>query len=189
MLDSSPESLRLDPGNLVTAVIATAHLQWYVRTHEGGIDDHAGLLRQIVSDWLPGPLHAAGNRELGNSFAVWMATGLKPLLDTFPAEVTDLLGNISQLTFAQWEAVVSSSMNLVERSEARGATLKQREMLSELVEMYAPAQAAAFREYYVQRDDLPTVQELMDRLARKESLLPQEPGAPKPPPERPPGRG
>jgi len=169
-----PAVFDLPRDNLVTSVVALARLQWGLRERHREPVAHStayDLLMHIMEDWLKPRLDPAGS-ELGDAFAVWIATGMKDFLESWPAS-REALDKISTLTFAQLERTMITVQELVQeaRQEGRLATL------TDYVQLYwDDATAAAFRMRLADTapDRLPTLAGLQGRWQGQEPPLPPD---------------
>ncbi len=167
----------LPRNNRVTCVIALARLQWALRDRSRAPITHSAvyaLIMHVVVDWLK-PLLDPDGSELGDAFAVWIATGMADLLRSWPAS-QEALDNISTLTFAQLERTMITVQELIEEGRQEG----QLATLTDYVALYwGDVAATAFRAQLADTtpDQLPTLAELQGRWQRQEPPLPQENGA------------
>ena len=190
---ADPQVFDLPRDNRVTSVIALARLQWALRDgHRAPIVRSAAyaLVMHVVVDWLK-PLLDPDGSELGDAFAVWIATGMADLLRSWPAS-REALDNISTLTFAQLERTMTTVQELMQEVRQEGRQEGQLATLTDYVALYwGDAAAAAFRTRLADTtlDQLPTLAELQGRWQRQEPPLPQENGAVHRNSDNPPGRG
>ncbi len=183
-----PTVFDLPRDNLMTSVIALARLQWALRTRSRDPVTHSvayDLLLHVVVDWLKPLLDPAGS-ELGNSLAVWIATGMKDFLRSWPASGA-ALDNISTLTFAQLEKTMTTVQDLVREVRQEGLQAGHQEglqeglltILTDYVRLgWDDAAAAAFRLRLadVPPEQMPSLADLQNRLQRREPPLPQANG-------------
>ncbi len=186
--------------NLVSCVIALARLQWALRSAPpcGADNDLYDLAVHVWVDWLK-PL-VTDSPRLGDSFAVWCATGLPGLAEQHP-EGKRLLDTISSLTFAEWEHIMVGIQDLAKAREQRGILQGKQEgillMLTEYVKLHwSAAVAADFQDQlhtlHAQGETWPTMEDLHERRKQDEPPLPptmDDPPGPDPADTKPRGRG
>ena len=139
------------------------------------------LIMHIVVDWLKPLLDPAGS-ELGDALAIWIATGMKDFLQSWPTS-RETLDNISTLTFTQLERAMITVQDLVrevrQESEQKGLQQGQLTTLTDYVRLgWGDTAATTFRMQLADAppEQLPSLAELQSRLQRKEPPLPQENG-------------
>ncbi len=148
------------------------------------------LVLQVVVDWLK-PLLDPDGSELGDAFAVWIATGMADLLRSWPAS-REALDNMSTLTFAQLERTMITVQELIQEGRQEGRQEGQLATLTDYVRLYwGDTAAESFRTRLADTtlDQLPTLAELQGRWQRQEPPLPRENGALDCNAENPRGRG
>ena len=182
---ADPQVFDLPRDNRVTCIIALARLQWALRDESRASMTRNAiytLILHVVVDWLK-PLLDPDGSELGDAFAVWIATGMAEFLRSWPAS-REALDNISTLTFAKLERTMITVQELVQEGRLEGRLEGRQEgllaVLTDYVRLYwGNAEAESFRMRLAEAapDQLPTLAELQGRWQRQGPPLPPENGA------------
>ena len=111
----------LPTDNLMTIVIALERLQWALRASSPGSPSAVAAyskIMEIVEQWLKPRLPAASS-ELGDAFAVWLATGMQNFLRSWPTS-RKAIADISHLNFAALEQAMITVQDLVQEGIQEG---------------------------------------------------------------------
>ncbi len=167
--------------NLMTIVIALERLQWALRASSPGSPSAVaayGKITAIVEQWLKPRLPAASS-ELGDAFAVWLATGMQNFLRSWPTS-RRAIADISHLTFAALEQAMITVQDLVQEGiqEGRREGIQEGRLdtLTDYVRMeWGDEVATDFWNRLAAADvELPTLADLQGRRLRQEPPLPRD---------------